>query len=328
MSDFKLQSKFDFQKIGKEVIQIECEGLAQIDRYININFTYACEIIASCSGKVIVMGMGKSGHIGCKIASTFASTGTSSFFVHPADASHGDLGMVTSQDVVFAISNSGESNEILALVPILKHKNIKLICMTNNPESTMGKIADIHLQIKVPKEACPFGLAPTTSTTASLIMGDALAIALLKSREFTLKDFALSHPGGTLGRQCLLLVNDIMHTGSKIPYVNINASLYDALHEINKKKLGMTVIYNNEMKISGIFTDGDLRRVFNLNINVNNIKISNVMTPGGIQVSPDMLVTDALHLMNKHHITVLLVVKNTQLLGIVHIHDILCSIVI
>nr|SAY45185.1 Arabinose 5-phosphate isomerase KdsD [Serratia marcescens] len=245
MSNIELQPGFDFQQAGKEVLQIEREGLAQLDSYINADFTRACETIAACGGKVVVMGMGKSGHIGCKIAATFASTGTPSFFVHPAEASHGDLGMVTPQDIVLAISNSGESSEILALIPVLKRQQITLICMTNNPESSMGKAADIHLCIKVPQEACPLGLAPTTSTTATLVMGDALAVALLKARGFTPEDFALSHPGGALGRKLLLRVSDIMHSGDEMPHVSADASLRDALLEITRKKSG---------------PDGDLRR--------------------------------------------------------------------
>ena len=195
---------FDFQQAGKKVLQIEQEGLAELAQYINDDFSLACEKIFHCQGRVIVMGMGKSGHIGHKIAATFASTGTPSFFVHPGEASHGDLGMVTEKDIVLAISNSGEASEILALIPVLKRKQILLICMTRSPQSTMGKAADIHLCIKVPKEACPLGLAPTTSTTATLVMGDALAIALLRARGFTAEDFALSHPGGALGRKLLL----------------------------------------------------------------------------------------------------------------------------
>ncbi|AOF01073.1 arabinose 5-phosphate isomerase [Serratia marcescens] len=323
MSNIELQPGFDFQQAGKEVLQIEREGLAQLDSYINADFTHACETIAACSGKVVVMGMGKSGHIGCKIAATFASTGTPSFFVHPAEASHGDLGMVTSQDIVLAISNSGESSEILALIPVLKRQQITLICMTNNPESSMGKAADIHLCIKVPQEACPLGLAPTTSTTATLVMGDALAVALLKARGFTPEDFALSHPGGALGRKLLLRVSDIMHSGDEMPHVSADASLRDALLEITRKNLGLTVICDDLMKIAGIFTDGDLRRVFDMGINLHEAKIADVMTPGGVRVRPNILAVDALNLMQQRHITALLVADGDQLLGVVHMHDML-----
>ncbi|AIM23735.1 MULTISPECIES: arabinose-5-phosphate isomerase KdsD [Serratia] len=323
MSNIELQPGFDFQQAGKEVLQIERDGLAQLDSYINADFTRACETIATCGGKVVVMGMGKSGHIGCKIAATFASTGTPSFFVHPAEASHGDLGMVTAQDIVLAISNSGESSEILALIPVLKRQRITLICMTNNPESSMGKAADIHLCIKVPQEACPLGLAPTTSTTATLVMGDALAVALLKARGFTPEDFALSHPGGALGRKLLLRVSDIMHSGDEMPHVSADASLRDALLEITRKNLGLTVICDDLMKIAGIFTDGDLRRVFDMGINLHEAKIADVMTPGGVRVRPNLLAVDALNLMQQRHITALLVADGDQLLGVVHMHDML-----
>ena len=323
MSNIQLQPSFDFQQAGKEVLQIERDGLAQLDQYINADFTRACELIAECSGKVVVMGMGNSGHIGCKIAATFASTGTPSFFVHPAEASHGDLGMVTTQDIVLAISNSGESNEIQALIPVLKRQQIPLICMTNNPESSMGKAADIHLCIKVPQEACPLGLAPTTSTTATLVMGDALAVALLKARGFTPEDFALSHPGGALGRRLLLRVCDIMHSGDEIPHVSADASLRDALLEITRKNLGMTVICDDLMKIAGIFTDGDLRRIFDMGINLNEARIVDVMTLGGVRVRPNLLAVDALNLMQQRHITALLVADGDQLLGVVHMHDML-----
>ena len=323
MSLIQLQPGFDFQQAGKEVLQIERDGLAQLDQYINADFTRACELIAGCCGKVVVMGMGKSGHIGCKIAATLASTGTPAFFVHPAEASHGDLGMVSAQDIVLAISNSGESNEILALIPVLKRQQIPLICMTNNPESSMGKAAEVHLCIKVPQEACPLGLAPTTSTTATLVMGDALAVALLKARGFTPEDFALSHPGGALGRRLLLRVSDIMHSGDEIPHVSAEASLRDALLEITRKNLGMTVVCDDLMKIAGIFTDGDLRRVFDMGIDLNNAKITDVMTLGGIRVRPNLLAVDALNLMQQRHITAVLVADGDQLLGVVHMHDML-----
>lgn len=323
MSNFDLQPNRNFQQTGRKVLQTEREGLAELDQYINQDFTHACEKIFHCTGKVVVMGMGKSGHIGCKIAATFASTGTPAFFVHPSEASHGDLGMVTSQDIVLAISNSGESNEILTLIPVLKRQKVPLICMTNNPESTMGKAADIHLCIKVPQEACPLGLAPTTSTTATLVMGDALAVALLQARGFTSEDFALSHPGGTLGRKLLLRISDIMHIGDEIPHVSPDASLRDALLEITRKKLGLTVICDHSMKISGIFTDGDLRRIFDMGIDLNHAKIADVMTKGGIRIRPNILAVDALNLMQSKHITALLVADGDNLVGVVHMHDML-----
>ena len=323
MSHLELQPGFDFQQAGKEVLAIEREGLAELDQYINQNFTLACEKIFSCPGKVVVMGMGKSGHIGRKMAATFASTGTPSFFVHPGEAAHGDLGMVSPQDVVIAISNSGESNEIAALIPVLKRLHVPLICMTGNPDSTMGKAADIHLCIKVPQEACPLGLAPTTSTTATLVMGDALAIALLQARGFTAEDFALSHPGGALGRKLLLLVSDLMNTGDDIPRVPKTASLREALVEITRKKLGMTVICDDDMVIQGIFTDGDLRRIFDAGTDLNNCQIADVMTPGGIRIKANTLAVEALNLMQSRHITSLLVTEGDKLLGVLHMHDLL-----
>ena len=323
MSHLDLQPGFDFQQAGKEVLEIEREGLAQLDQYINDDFVKACELMFYCSGKVVVMGMGKSGHIGKKMAATFASTGTPAFFVHPGEASHGDLGMVTAQDVVIAISNSGESNEILALIPVLKRLRVPMICITSRPESAMAKAADIHLCIRVPQEACPLGLAPTTSTTATLVMGDALAVALLKARGFTAEDFALSHPGGALGRKLLLRVNDIMHTGDEIPHVSKDASLRDALLVITSKGLGMVVVCDDLMKIEGIFTDGDLRRVLDMDADVRTLSIAEVMTPGGVRVRPGTLAVDALNLMQARHITSVLVADGDQLMGVVHMHDLL-----
>ena len=269
------------------------------------------------------MGMGKSGHIGRKMAATFASTGTPAFFVHPGEASHGDLGMVTSNDIVIAISNSGESSEILALIPVLKRLRVPLICITARPDSAMGRASDIHLCISVPQEACPLGLAPTTSTTVTLVMGDALAVALLKARGFTAEDFALSHPGGALGRKLLLRVNDIMHSGEDIPRVGKDAMLRDALLEITRKNLGMTVICDDDMNIAGIFTDGDLRRVFDMQTDLNNLPIADVMTSGGIRVKSGTLAVDALNIMQSHNITSVLVADGNHLLGIVHMHDLL-----
>ncbi|ORM73809.1 D-arabinose 5-phosphate isomerase [Pantoea wallisii] len=317
------QADFDFQQAGKAVLRIEREGLEQLDQYINADFNRACEMIFACRGKVVVMGMGKSGHIGKKMAATFASTGTPAFFVHPGEASHGDLGMVSTNDVVIAISNSGESSEILALIPVLKRQKVQLICLTSRPESAMGRAADVHLCVKVPQEACPLGLAPTTSTTATLVMGDALAVALLEARGFTQEDFALSHPGGALGRKLLLHVSDIMHSGDEIPHVTREASLRDALLEITRKNLGLTVIVDDLMKIEGIFTDGDLRRVFDMGVDFQAASIQDVMTRGGIRVRPNMLAVDALNLMQNKNITALLVADDDRLLGVVHMHDML-----
>ncbi|MDF7679258.1 arabinose-5-phosphate isomerase KdsD [Enterobacteriaceae bacterium ESL0689] len=323
MSNKELSPRFDFQQAGREVLKIERESLAQLDQYIDDNFTRACDRIYHCHGKTVIMGMGKSGHIGRKMAATFASTGTPSFFVHPGEASHGDLGMVTPKDIVIALSNSGESNEILALIPVLKRQHIPLICITGRTESSMARAADIHLCVKVPKEACPLGLAPTSSTTAALVMGDALAVALLEARGFTAEDFALSHPGGALGRKLLLRVNDIMHTGDEIPHVDTQATLRDALLEITRKNLGMTAICDDDMNIIGIFTDGDLRRVFDTNIDMRHARIADVMTPGGVRIQPTLLAVDALNLMQSRHITCVLVAEGDRLSGVVHMHDLL-----
>ncbi|NEG67203.1 arabinose-5-phosphate isomerase KdsD [Pantoea agglomerans] len=320
---YQQPTAFDFQQAGKTVLRIEREGLEQLDQYINDDFARACALIYACQGKVVVMGMGKSGHIGKKMAATFASTGTPAFFVHPAEASHGDLGMVSKNDVVIAISNSGESNEILALIPVLKRQHITLICMTGRPDSAMGRVADVHLCVHVPQEACPLGLAPTTSTTATLVMGDALAVSLLEARGFTAEDFALSHPGGALGRKLLLHVADIMHSGDELPHVTRDASLRDALLEITRKNLGLTVIVDDLMKIEGIFTDGDLRRIFDMGIDFQRATIGEVMTPDGIRVRPNMLAVEALNLMQTKNITSILVADDDHLLGVVHMHDML-----
>ncbi|WP_241649801.1 arabinose-5-phosphate isomerase KdsD [Rosenbergiella collisarenosi] len=313
----------NFVDAGKKVLRIERECLEQLEKFINQDFTTACNMIYRCLGKVVVMGMGKSGHIGRKIAATFASTGTPAFFVHPGEASHGDLGMISKNDIVIAISNSGESQEILALIPVIKRLNIPLISMTGRPESTMACAAQVHLCIQVPFEACPLGLAPTSSTTATLVMGDALAVALLEARGFTQEDFALSHPGGALGRKLLLHVSDIMHSGDEVPNVSEHASLRDALFEITRKKMGMTVITNTQNEIIGIFTDGDLRRVIDLSIDLQTTPIAQVMTRGGIRVSTQMLAVDALNIMQQKNITSLLVEEQGKLTGVVHLHDML-----
>ncbi|WP_029686295.1 arabinose-5-phosphate isomerase KdsD [Tatumella saanichensis] len=323
MSEQPLYPGFDFRKAGKNVLRIEREGLEQLDQYINADFSRTCEILYHCRGKVVVMGMGKSGHIARKMAATFASTGTPSFFVHPAEASHGDLGMVGRDDVVLAISNSGESHEILALIPVIKRLNITLICLSSRPDSAMAHAADLHLTVKVPQEACPLGLAPTSSTTATLVMGDALAVALLEARGFTAQDFALSHPGGALGRKLLLHVSDVMHAGSEMPCVSPQASLKDALLEITRKKMGMTVVVGDDMQIAGLFTDGDLRRVIDMDVNFRKTSIQQVMTPGGIRVAPNILAVDALNIMQSKNITSLLVADNNRLVGVVHMHDML-----
>ncbi len=305
MSQIDLQPGFDFQQAGKEVLEIEREGLAQLDQYINADFSRACETIFCLPGKVVVMGMGKSGHIGTQNGGNLRQHRHPVLLCPPGGSQRTAIWVWSRpQDIVIALSNSGESSEILALIPVLKRLKVPLICMTSRPESSMARAADIHLCVKVPQEACPLGLAPTSSTTAALVMGDALAVALLEARGFTPEDFALSHPGGALGRKLLLRVNDIMHTGDEIPHVSgKDASLRDALLEITRKNLGMTVMCDDLMKIEGIFTDGDLRRVFDMGVDVRTLGIADVMTPGGIRVRPGTLAVDALNLMQSRHIT-------------------------
>ena len=268
----------NFKQLALNVINIEQQAIAELTQYINDDFAKACELMFNCRGRVIVIGMGKSGHIGGKIAATLASTGTPSFFVHPGEASHGDLGMVTIDDVVLTISNSGETGEVLAIIPVLKRIGAKIIAMTGKPDSTLAKLADTHVCVKVSQEACPLGLAPTSSTTATLVMGDALAVALLNARGFTADDFALSHPGGSLGKRLLLRLADIMHKDERLPTVVESAKIKDALVEMSLKGLGMTAVVNAQNKLVGLFTDGDLRRILDAEINIHQDSITSVMT--------------------------------------------------
>ncbi|WED21518.1 arabinose-5-phosphate isomerase KdsD [Vibrio sp. JC009] len=316
-------TSFDYKNAALEVLDIEIKGLQQLSQYINQNFEAACELILNNTGKVVVMGMGKSGHIGNKIAATLASTGTSSFFVHPGEAAHGDLGMIEPGDIVIAISNSGESSEILSLFPVLKRLNIRIISMTGKPASTMAKLADIHLQISVPQEACFLGLAPTASTTATLVMGDALAVSLMKAKGFTSDDFALSHPGGALGRKLLLKLKDIMHSGSALPKVSPDASIKDALLEISQKGLGMTAIVDADDTVIGIFTDGDLRRMLDKQVDIHQTAIGEVMTSNPKVASPNLLAVEGVNLMQEKSITALLLCEEGKLVGAVHMHDLL-----
>ena len=304
-------------------METEVAGLTQLDQYFNDDFCKACDLILNNKGKVVVMGMGKSGHIGNKIAATLASTGTSAFFVHPGEAAHGDLGMIEPGDIVIAISNSGESGEILSLFPVLKRLNIKIISMTGKPASNMATLSDIHLQISVPEEACPLGLAPTTSTTATLVMGDALAVALLQARGFTAQDFALSHPGGALGRQLLLKLDDIMHTGDALPVVAPNALVRDALLEISQKGLGMTAIVGEDGQMAGIFTDGDLRRILDKRVDIHNTQIGDVMTLNPTVAEPNMLAVEGLNLMQAKSINGLMLCHEGKLVGALNMHDLL-----
>ena len=311
--------------LGKAVIETEQSALAALIDRIDEKFVTACNTILQCDGRVIVIGMGKSGHIGNKIAATLASTGTPAFFVHPGEASHGDSGMITSKDIVMVLSNSGETDEVVALLPVIKRLDIPMIALTGNPESTLAKAATVDIDVSVKKEACPLGLAPTASTTATLAMGDAIAIALLEARGFNEDDFARSHPGGTLGRRLLLHVSEIMHTGDGIPKVSEDALLSEALIEMSQKGLGITTIVDDDGNVLGIFTDGDLRRALDSqHVDVKTCHVKDVMTVDGKNITADSLAASALALMESHSINALVVVDdNNKLTGILNMHDLL-----
>lgn len=315
---------FDFISSGLRTIQIESDAVTALSARLDGDFSKACELMLNCPGRVIVTGMGKSGHIGKKIAATLASTGTPAFFVHPGEASHGDLGMITKADIVLAISYSGSSNEILTLLPLFKRSGIKIISMTGNPKSTLAEVAEAHLNIAVATEACPLDLAPTASTTATLVMGDALAIALLEARGFTEEDFAFSHPGGALGRKLLLRVVDVMHTGDKIPRVAASASLSQALLTMTEKGFGMTTVVDDNNQLLGIFTDGDLRRTIDKGISLSGAAISDLMNRTPKTISDKALAAEALKVMEDFKITAL-VVRNQEAcpVGVLHMHDLL-----
>ncbi len=313
--------------LARAVIETEANAVRHLTTRIDGAFYRACEFMMRCPGRIVVTGMGKSGHIGGKIAATLASTGTPAFFVHPGEASHGDLGMITAQDVVLALSNSGETDEILTILPLIKRLGVPLISLTGNTASRLALEADVHLDISVEKEACPLGLAPTSSTTATLVMGDALAVSLLESRGFTADDFALSHPGGRLGKRLLLHVRDIMHTDAGIPRTDTNASLSEALVEMSRKGLGMTIIVDADNHVAGVFTDGDLRRVLDHGeVNVRELHIADCMTPDCKTIRPDQLAAEALQLMDSKRINALPVVDDQQqLIGAINMHDLLRS---
>ena len=316
----------NFKKLARNVINIEQQAITELLQYIDNSFEQACQLMFNCQGRVIVIGMGKSGHIGGKIAATLASTGTPAFFVHPGEASHGDLGMITKDDVVLTISNSGETGEVLAIIPVIKRLGSKLISMTGNTDSTLAKLSDTHVCIKVSTEACPLGLAPTSSTTATLVMGDAIAVALLNARGFTADDFALSHPGGSLGKRLLLRLSDIMHQGDRLPVVSDDAFIKDALVEMSLKGLGMTAVINEKDQLVGLFTDGDLRRILDLQINIHQDKISTVMTKSPTVANADMLAAQALNIMEEKKINGLVVVDDKlKPIGAMNMHDLLKS---
>ncbi len=313
----------DFIESGLRTIKMEVEAVGLLSSRVDQQFSIACETILACQGRVIVTGMGKSGHIGNKIAATLASTGTPAFFVHPGEASHGDLGMITKTDVVIAISNSGNTNEIVTLLPLIARLGIPLISMTGDEQSQLAKAACANLDVSVTIEACPLNLAPTTSTTVTLVMGDALAIALLEARGFNAEDFAFSHPSGALGRKLLLRVKDIMHEGDQIPVVTADKTLQDALIEMTQKGLGMTTIMSDDAQLVGIFTDGDLRRIIDLKVDFATTSVSDVMSADPKTIPQNMLAAEALTIMEKASITALIVEEEDHITGVLHLHDIL-----
>lgn len=317
-------SQPDFLSSARRTIQLEAEAVSDLVSHLDENFIRACELMFQCTGRIIVTGMGKSGHIGKKIAATLASTGSPSFFVHPGEASHGDLGMITSNDVVIALSNSGETAEVVTIIPLLKRMKTPLISITANADSTLSTASDANLHIGVEKEACPLGLAPTSSTTTQLVLGDALAIALLEARGFSAEDFAFSHPGGSLGRKLLLKVSDIMHADQDVPEVESGTLLQEALLEVTRKRLGMTTIVDNDGKLLGIFTDGDLRRALDQNVDLKTTAIDDVMTRKGTTVSSEALAAECLQIMEAKKINALIVTdESNRPIGALNMHDLL-----
>jgi arabinose-5-phosphate isomerase len=312
------------KKLGLAVLETEAGAIEALKSRIDNDFVRACHFMLKCEGRVVVLGMGKSGHIGSKIAATLASTGTPAFFVHPGEASHGDLGMITAKDVVLALSNSGTTEEILTILPIIKRLGVPLIALTGNPKSTLALAASVNIDVAVEKEACPLDLAPTASTTAALAMGDALAISLLEVRGFTSDDFARSHPGGKLGRRLLLLIDDLIHSGERAPKVTSGTLVCDALLEITRKGLGATAIVDEHDIVQGIFTDGDLRRAIDHGADLNRTPIDSLMTRNCTLVSPGLLAAEALKIMEKGKFNALLVVdEQKKLIGALNMHDLL-----
>lgn len=313
-------------QLAREVLAIEAQAILNLRDRINKDFFKACELLLRCKGRIIVTGIGKSGHIAGKIAATLASTGSPAFFMHPSEASHGDIGVITNKDVVIALSNSGNTEEVVVILPIIKLLGVPLISITGNPSSTLAKIAYVNLDISIEKEACPLGLVPTSSTTATLAMGDALAIALLEARGFTAKDFARSHPGGILGKRLLLHVDQLMRTKKAIPKVKVNTLLAQALIEVTNKRLGMTTVVNKDNSLAGIFTDGDLRRAIDKGLNIHQTKISEVMSNNCKTIPLGTLAAEAIQIMEQYQITSLVIVDKKNIpIGIVHMHDLLKS---
>ncbi|MGO2133262.1 MAG: KpsF/GutQ family sugar-phosphate isomerase [Halomonas sp.] len=319
----------DLHASATRTLKLESQAIAALVEQLDDNFDHACTLMLACRGRVVVTGMGKSGHIAGKVAATLASTGTPAFFVHPGEASHGDLGMVTRGDVVLALSNSGETGEVTALLPLLKRIGTPLVSMTGRPGSTLARHADAHINVAVEREACPLDLAPTSSTTAALAMGDALAVALLEARGFTAEDFALSHPGGSLGKRLLLRVSDLMHRGKRLPQVALGSPLRDALIEITRQGLGFTCVISPDGTLAGVYTDGDLRRTLDQHTDLSELCVDDVMTTPGLRVAPETLAAEAVRIMEDNRITALAVVdRNQRPVGALHMHDLLSSGVI
>lgn len=314
---------------AREVLHIESSALTDLSAHLDVSFIKAIELIMACTGRVVVSGMGKSGHIGRKIAATLASTGTPAFFVHPGEASHGDLGMITPTDVMLALSNSGKSDELLAILPLVKRSGAKLITVTGDMDSPMAKLADAHILVAVKREACPLNLAPTASTTAALALGDALAVVLLKIRGFNEEDFARSHPGGALGKKLLTYVSDVMRIGERVPVVQSGTSLTDSLLEISKKQLGMVAVVDSTQKVLGVLTDGDVRRLFERGVDVRTLTVDEVMSLNPRTITQDVLAVSAVELMQRHHISQVLVVDDARrLIGALNIHDLFAAKVV
>jgi arabinose-5-phosphate isomerase len=309
---------------GRRVLATEAEAVAALEHRLGEEFATACRLLLACQGRVVVTGMGKSGHVASKIAATLASTGTPAFFLHPGEAVHGDIGMITARDVVLAISNSGETDELLTILPVIKRLDVPLVAFTGRAGSTLSRYATVTLDVSVPAEACPLNLAPTASTTATLAMGDALAVAVLEARGFTEEDFARSHPGGALGRRLLLHVEEVMRSGEELPAVGPDTPLSAGLLEMSRKGLGMTTVVDEQRRVLGVFTDGDLRRALDGQIDVHATRMGAVMTPGPKVARPRMLAAEAVHLMETHRITALPVVDEAGVLvGALNVHDLL-----
>ncbi len=315
---------FNYTASAQRTIRMEADAVADLEGRVGAEFDLACNLLLATQGRVIVTGMGKSGHIARKIAATLASTGTPAFFVHPGEASHGDMGMITAEDAVIALSNSGAVPEIVTLLPLLKRLGTRLISMTGNPDSALAKASDAHLDTGVATEACPLDLAPTSSTTTALVMGDALAIALLEARGFTAEDFAFSHPGGTLGKKLLLKVGDVMRSGGAVPAVSTVTPLSQALLEISNKGLGMTTVLDEAGRLAGVFTDGDLRRALDNRIDINETRMDQLISRGAKTVNPDMLAAEAMRIMEENEISSLVVLDNAgDVAGVIHLMHLL-----